>query len=611
METRASNKTAHPGRVAKAPPRRTTATVQEERTAKAEAKAALTEAKKKSIKRAAEFERDDIANKDVMDVTPHPPFTPKPRPLRNRKANHTSQSNLNPIKESSDVEMTDDCDQSVFIPPNSEGSVVGDSEVESAVVPSPAKKRKAETGKGALLKAATTKKGAIAKTAGKKATVKSASKKKIEESDVEMVDSEAEPVKVPKPKKEKVRVRDEINIAAKAIEGKDLPGNKYANMVKSMLSNGGKAGGEPAIKAPSLSQGIAVGKKKVQKEVSLSFEKQTAIDPWADQRSKQNKTDDLAAKSNSSPKKRKYGQAINDWASTIPSHAKPTSQAPSHSTTHTKSTSGRSVIPSLTNSTSHSSAPSVLTKNIRIVSQEALGLVKVKPEPVLDTIAINSDGGLSENDETNGEEREVAIKSPPKGKKRITSEQLILQKPSKAAETTSKKARNEDLPDWIDGKWFRHTFVTTYMAFVGQTINPWDVPVKKAIKVMQQIWDATNSHEYEITSSTIAYQKHLQDSDKERQEFCKYYLDRLRFLYEDSDHAKKSKWRGLFRNPFVLQTFAAHLTAIEGCKAIPGLHDDAKLADAATGALGLSAAAVSVIYYAQRVVLTVVRWREH
>ncbi|KAF8532035.1 hypothetical protein JB92DRAFT_1796679 [Gautieria morchelliformis] len=157
---------------------------------------------------------------------------------------------------------------------------------------------------------------------------------------------------------------------------------------------------------------------------------------------------------------------------------------------------------------------------------------------------------------------------------------------------------------------------------------------------MQQIWDATNSHEYEITSSTAVYQKtiqrladswrnvigstaiaillaffdsqeHLQDSDEERQEFCKYYLDRLRFLYEDSDHAKKSKWRGLFRNPFVLQTFAAHLTAIEGCKAIPGLHDDAKLADAATGALGLSAAAVSVIYYAQRVVLTVVRWREH
>lgn len=40
---------------------------------------------------------------------------------------------------------------------------------------------------------------------------------------------------------------------------------------------------------------------------------------------------------------------------------------------------------------------------------------------MLDTFAINSDGSLSKNDETNGEEQEVAIKSPPKGKKQITS----------------------------------------------------------------------------------------------------------------------------------------------------------------------------------------------
>ncbi|KAF8479865.1 hypothetical protein JB92DRAFT_2837755 [Gautieria morchelliformis] len=176
--------------------------------------------------------------------------------------------------------------------------------------------------------------------------------------------------------------------------------------------------------------------------------------------------------------------------------------------------------------------------------------------------------------------------------------------------------------NWIDGKWFRHTFVTTYMAFVGQTINPWDVPVKKAIKVMQQIWDATNSHEYEITSSTAVYQKTIQRlADSWRNVIGSTAIAiLLAFLTRKSTYkiqmknAKnsasitstdfafcmrtlimpkmQSKWRGLFRNPFVLQTFAAHLTAIEGCKAIPGLHDDAKLADAATGALGLSAAAV-------------------
>jgi hypothetical protein len=45
------------------------------------------------------------------------------------------------------------------------------------------------------------------------------------------------------------------------------------------------------------------------------------------------------------------------------------------------------------------------------------------------------------------------------------------------------------------------------MAFVGQTADPWEVPVKQSVKVMQKIWDATNTHQYEITTSTAVYQK--------------------------------------------------------------------------------------------------------
>jgi hypothetical protein len=88
----------------------------------------------------------------------------------------------------------------------------------------------------------------------------------------------------------------------------------------------------------------------------------------------------------------------------------------------------------------------------------------------------------------------------------IPIQQLVVQKP-KTGETTSKKTRTEELPDWIDQKWFRHVFVTSYIAFVGQTANPWDVPVKQAIEVMQKIWDATTDIEYEITSSTAVHQK--------------------------------------------------------------------------------------------------------
>ena len=69
------------------------------------------------------------------------------------------------------------------------------------------------------------------------------------------------------------------------------------------------------------------------------------------------------------------------------------------------------------------------------------------------------------------------------------------------------KKRSKELPDWIDARWFRQIFVTTYMSFVGQSVDPWDVSAKRAVEVMQAIWDATNDKVYEVTTSTMVYQK--------------------------------------------------------------------------------------------------------
>jgi hypothetical protein len=54
-----------------------------------------------------------------------------------------------------------------------------------------------------------------------------------------------------------------------------------------------------------------------------------------------------------------------------------------------------------------------------------LSSVKVKAE-LSPTLSLHIDGGLSDNDERRGEEREAAINSPPKGKKRVTSEVSLL-----------------------------------------------------------------------------------------------------------------------------------------------------------------------------------------
>ena len=120
--------------------------------------------------------------------------------------------------------------------------------------------------------------------------------------------------------------------------------------------------------------------------------------------------------SDASQKKRKHSSKINEWAATIPATAKPTFQAPRSTSSHSKSD-----IPSLTSGASRSSAPSVLTDNVKIISYRASNPVKVKAEPVPE-LSMYDDGGLSDNDEIRGEEREVAINSPPKGKKRVTSE---------------------------------------------------------------------------------------------------------------------------------------------------------------------------------------------
>ena len=116
-------------------------------------------------------------------------------------------------------------------------------------------------------------------------------------------------------------------------------------------------------------------------------------------------------------KKQKY--AIDEWAATIPNNARPASQAPSQTTGVCKyncSCPG-SVIPSLTSGTSHLTALSVLTSNVKVISWPPVMSVKVKAKSAPDAIKFYSNGGLSNNDEVNGIEREVVVTSLPMGKK--------------------------------------------------------------------------------------------------------------------------------------------------------------------------------------------------
>jgi hypothetical protein len=108
----------------------------------------------------------------------------------------------------------------------------------------------------------------------------------------------------------------------------------------------------------------------------------------------------------------KKPSSINKWASAVDSF-NPNSQVPPPTSTRVKINRPHD-IPSLTTGTSsgRSYAPSVLSENVKII-------VNAEPAPAL---SLYNNGGLSDNDEIKGEERDYAINSPPKGKKRINNE---------------------------------------------------------------------------------------------------------------------------------------------------------------------------------------------
>jgi hypothetical protein len=120
--------------------------------------------------------------------------------------------------------------------------------------------------------------------------------------------------------------------------------------------------------------------------------------------------------------KEKFSTGINKWAASIPDNTstKVASASGRISKSSNRSQAGRgshgSHLPALTNATSRSStSASVLSKNIKISER-----FKAKAEP-LDTSIEIIEIGLEDNDETIGVEREAALRSPPKGKTRVSS----------------------------------------------------------------------------------------------------------------------------------------------------------------------------------------------
>jgi len=135
-----------------------------------------------------------MANEDIIDATPHPVFTPKPQPASNNHKN----AHLTPIAETSNGEIFNYFNATLFVPSYSEKSVSNDdSGIESDGPLPPAKKLQVKkTGKAVMTARAKPVSGKVAEK-----------RKKVDDDANEVVpDSEEEKPQEAKPKKVKVKV---------------------------------------------------------------------------------------------------------------------------------------------------------------------------------------------------------------------------------------------------------------------------------------------------------------------------------------------------------------------------------------------------------------------
>ncbi|KAI0245056.1 hypothetical protein BJV78DRAFT_1289384 [Lactifluus subvellereus] len=312
--------------------------------------------------------------------------------------------------------------------------------------------------------------------------------------------------------------------------------------------------------------------------------------------------------SNSVPSEKKGG--INDWVAGILSDEKPMSRC-STSTHHSAGISA----PSLANAagSTQSSSNSVLSRRVTITQ---------KAEPTSSGIRI-LDHQLLDEDETMGVECEAAVTSPFKGKRCATSAAIVKVSPVRSILCpVKKKLGNNDLPDRVEPKTWRRSFVSTYMQYVVSLLNPWDIPAKLACKKMQLIWDTVFPDiEYEVTSTSTVYHiaiQHVMDSwrssigmagiviltayfnsqadlkvsNENCVAFSTYALDKLRFLYHNVEGDDKQKFHGLYQGALVVQTFATHFGASVGACKISRLNASGEAILEACGALVLSCASV-------------------
>jgi len=420
--TRSKNAAQHPGLLVPKKARRTKDQVEAARQAKEDVKMKKELAKAAGIKRVADFERKQ-AEDDSVEVTPRVAAKPKALVRTRSYADVLAGEEVIP---SSDVDMADGETGSAFEPREEDEEQTTDNDAESTVIMSPPRKKKRVEPKQAQ-KAQKAPKPKV-RDAIKAVHSKKPENKQVtmsEEDDVVDVDPTPKPRKtypkarVPSPISEPA---DDLPPAARKASKWDLsalsdddendippPKGKGKMARPKMGAKGDKGKG----KATDPGKGIGTDQNH-DRNVPMKPKKSVLSHPILIMflLTLDETTLFYYFLSDSKKKFADFSAGINNWAATIPKNSKPASKI--------ASAAGRQSIasiysgPPLTEATTRSSGTSALSKNIK-VSRD----IPVKIESH-DTFIQVAEGGLEDDDETADLEREAAIKSPLKGKKRVS-----------------------------------------------------------------------------------------------------------------------------------------------------------------------------------------------
>ncbi|KAI6004697.1 hypothetical protein EDD15DRAFT_2359442 [Pisolithus albus] len=199
---------------------------------------------------------------------------------------------------------------------------------------------------------------------------------------------------------------------------------------------------------------------------------------------------------------------------------------------------------------------------------------------------------------------DASTSSAPPSKRTKTQRASSGQGSQRSGSGANKKFINSDLPLGAtnDNAW-RRLFISALAYFAAGYDNPWAIPDDKLQHVLQEIWDTVYRDKVVYTvviggsvyslakqglsnwragfaaaavaviTTFFAHDIDFEDSTA-RMNFANAMLKKNRFLFGQNRGTDNKTWTGLWRAPFILQTFAHHFNFIQGHADISTLYND-------------------------------------